>query len=212
MSSTKPTVGLLVPIVAKPEKSQAVSEFLLQGYQMVVDGEPLTQHWFAVKYADSDTYAVFDAFAAEPGRSAHLNGKVAEALMANADTLLSSPPDIGSIDILASKVVSGAAGLTAGLVNGIRVLIQAKPEKVDAVRQFLINALPIVEAEPETLVWYAIEYPEKGTFGIVDFFPSEDGRNAHIGGKVAAALFASVDELFTGPPDLVKLDVLAAKL
>jgi quinol monooxygenase YgiN len=66
--------------------------------------------------------------------------------------------------------------------------------------------------EPETPVWYAIRYPGTNKFGIVDFFSSEQGRNAHLTGKVAAALFASVDELLTGTPDLVKVDVVAAKV
>lgn len=49
-------------------------------------------------------------------------------------------------------------------------------------------------------------------FGIVDFFPSEDARKAHLLGKVAEALFASVEELLAGPPDVVMVDVLAAKI
>jgi quinol monooxygenase YgiN len=74
------------------------------------------------------------------------------------------------------------------------------------------GALPLVDEEPLTPVWYAIFFPGTNTFGIVDFFTSEAGRNAHLTGKVAAALFASVDELLTGAPDVVKVDVLAAKI
>lgn len=76
----------------------------------------------------------------------------------------------------------------------------------------LQGALHLVEEEPLTPVWYAIYIPGTNTFGIVDFFASEAGRDAHLAGKVAAALFSSVDELLTGAPDVVKVDVLAAKI
>ena len=72
--------------------------------------------------------------------------------------------------------------------------------------------MPLVEAEPLTPVWYAIEFPGKGTFGIVDFFPSKEGMDAHLKGKVAEALFANVDTLLTGAPDVMTLEVLAAKV
>lgn len=70
----------------------------------------------------------------------------------------------------------------------------------------------MVDQEPETPVWYAIHFPGTNKFGIIDFFADEGGRNAHLGGQVAAALFSSVDELLTGAPDVVKVDVLAVKL
>lgn len=133
-------MGLLAPLVAKSEKSSDVAHFLLSGYDIVITSEPLTLQWFAVKYADSHTYAIFDTFADESGRSAHVGGAVASALGAKAEELLSSAPDIGAISVLASKVqaVKSGEGVKAGLVNGLRVLITAKPSKVDAVRQFLI--------------------------------------------------------------------------
>lgn len=61
-------------------------------------------------------------------------------------------------------------------------------------------------------MWYAVKFPNTDTFGIVDFFQSEEGRNAHLGGEVAKALFASVDELLTAAPDVTKVEVLAAKV
>ncbi|KAJ7581816.1 hypothetical protein C8J56DRAFT_1006033 [Mycena floridula] len=212
-----PKLGLFVPLPAKTEKSQAIADFLLSGFQIVVATEPLTLQWFAMKFEDSDTYAILDTAANETGRQAHLNGAVAQALIAQAPDLLSSPLVINSVNILASKVkpIPGATGVTSGLVNGLRIFVQAQPHKVDAVRDFLIvslRALPLVEAEPGTAVWYAIEFPGTGMFGIIDFFPSDAARDAHLAGKVATALFASVDELFTGPPDVVKVSVLAAKV
>jgi quinol monooxygenase YgiN len=50
------------------------------------------------------------------------------------------------------------------------------------------------------------------TFGIFDAFPDEAGRQAHLTGRVAAALMAKAGELLTTPPSIEKVDVLAAKL
>jgi quinol monooxygenase YgiN len=50
------------------------------------------------------------------------------------------------------------------------------------------------------------------TFGIFDAFPDEAGRQAHLTGRVAAALMAKASELLAKPPSIEKVDVLAAKL
>lgn len=50
------------------------------------------------------------------------------------------------------------------------------------------------------------------SFAIFDAFPDEAGRDAHLAGKVASALMARADELFAAPPQIRKLEVLAAKL
>jgi len=52
----------------------------------------------------------------------------------------------------------------------------------------------------------------KSTFGIFDVFPDETGRQAHLSGRVAAALTEKASELFAQPPAIDKIDVLAAKL
>ena len=72
------------------------------------------------------------------------------------------------------------------------------------------SALPLVQNEADTASWYAIHFPDTDNFGIVDFFATEEGREAHLNRGVAAALFGSVDELLTGTPSLNKVDVLAA--
>ncbi|KAK7030482.1 hypothetical protein VNI00_014070 [Paramarasmius palmivorus] len=208
-----PTVGLLVPLVSKTTHTSAVEDFLNTGYDLV-KSEPKTLQWFAVSYDSSSppTYAIFDTFGAEDGRSAHLNGPIAAALMKNADELLNAGPEIMNADILASVVRPVRnGGKNAGVTVGLRVLINAKPEKVDDVKAFL-NAVPLVEDEPDTVYWYAIEFPGTNTFGIVDFFPHNNGRAAHIAGKVAEALFGAADKLLTGAPEIVHLNVLAAKV
>lgn len=69
-----------------------------------------------------------------------------------------------------------------------------------------------MQAEPATLDWYALEFPDTNSFAIVDFFAAEEGREAHLNGKVAAALFASADKLFTAQPSITKFDVVAVTL
>ena len=55
------------------------------------------------------TFGVFDAFRDEAGWQMHLTGPIAQALMAQAPTLLASPPVIERIEVLGAKV-TGAAG------------------------------------------------------------------------------------------------------
>ena len=91
------------------------------------------------------------------------------------------------------------------------VRLEAKPGKEKEVEEFLRGGLPIVEEEPATTAWFGIRLGPT-TFGIFDAFPDEAGRQAHLAGRVAAALMARSSELFAQPPAIEKLDVLAAKL
>ncbi len=91
------------------------------------------------------------------------------------------------------------------------VRLEAKPGKEKEVESFLLGGLPIVEEDPATTAWFGIRLGPS-TFGIFDAFPDEAGRQAHLSGKVAAALMAKAAELFATPPSIEKVDVLAAKL
>ena len=92
----------------------------------------------------------------------------------------------------------------------ILVQLEAKPGKEDEVEKFLKSALPLVQAETGTTTWYALKMgPSK--FGIFDTFADEKGRNAHLGGEVAKALFAKAEDLFTKPPLIDQPEILAAK-
>jgi quinol monooxygenase YgiN len=95
-------VALFVRLEAKPGKEAEVEKFL-KGGQAIVEGEPATTAWFAVRFSKS-SFAIFDAFPDEAGRQAHLTGDVAKALMAKAGDLLSKPPSIEKVDVLASKL------------------------------------------------------------------------------------------------------------
>ncbi|MGH3773415.1 MAG: putative quinol monooxygenase [Pseudonocardiaceae bacterium] len=97
-----PTVGLLVTMTAKPGKEAAVEEFLHGGLALVND-EPATTAWFAIRLGGS-TYGIFDVFGDDAGRDAHLSGRVAEALMAQAPDLFDGAPQIEKVDVLATKL------------------------------------------------------------------------------------------------------------
>jgi quinol monooxygenase YgiN len=99
---TTVTKGLWVPLEAKPGKEADVATFLDEG-RSLVEEEPDTIAWFAVRLSDSQ-FAIFDVFPDESGRKAHLSGRVAEALIAQADELLARPPDIQQFDVIASKL------------------------------------------------------------------------------------------------------------
>ena len=96
------TVGLLVRLEAKPGKEAEVESFLKSGLA-IVEEEPDTTAWFAIRMGQS-TFGIFDVFPDESGRTAHLNGRVAAALMAKASDLLAQPPEIEKIDVLATKL------------------------------------------------------------------------------------------------------------
>lgn len=94
---------------------------------------------------------------------------------------------------------------------GLYVRLEAKPGREADVANFLKGALPLVEAEPATTAWFAIRMGPS-TFGIFDVFPDDAGRQAHLNGKVAAALMANASELLAEAPRIEQIDVLADKL
>lgn len=100
-------LGLFVRLEAKKGKEGEVAEFLRQGLELAnrEEGTPL---WFALRLGPS-TFAVFDSFEDEAGRRAHLEGPIAQALMANAEKLLSAPPSIEKTEVLGAKVSRKAA-------------------------------------------------------------------------------------------------------
>lgn len=93
------------------------------------------------------------------------------------------------------------------------VQLEAKPGKEKEVADFLRSALPLVNAEPGTISWFAIqERPD--TFSIFDTFEDEAGRDAHLNGRVAAALMerAKAGDLFAKTPEIHKIEIIADKL
>ena len=96
------TLGIFVRLEAKPGKEEELAAFLMQGLELA-NLETTTPLWFALRLGDR-SFAIFDAFADEAGRQAHLSGPIARALMAQAPHLLAEPPAIQQLEIMGAKL------------------------------------------------------------------------------------------------------------
>tara|TARA_A100000171_G_scaffold52224_1_gene69643 strand:- start:31261 stop:31554 length:294 start_codon:yes stop_codon:yes gene_type:complete len=94
-------LGLLATLKAKSGKENEVEKFI-KGAVELARKEDETLTWYSFKI-DADTFGIFDTFETEAARDAHLNGEIANALMENAERLLSESPDIKKINILSNK-------------------------------------------------------------------------------------------------------------
>jgi len=97
-------LSLFVRLEAKQGKENEVAAFLKQGLELA-NQEATTPIWFALRLGPS-TFAIFDAFQDEQARQKHLNGPIAQALMAQAPSLLASPPVIERLDVLGAKLAA----------------------------------------------------------------------------------------------------------
>ena len=88
--------------------------------------------------------------------------------------------------------------------------LQAKPGKEKELAEFLKSAQPLAERERATLSWYAIKMGP-GKYAIFDTFADDQGRDAHLNGEIAKALFARAGELLAKPPEIAKPEILAVK-
>lgn len=88
--------------------------------------------------------------------------------------------------------------------------VEAKPGKEQEVAAFLKSALPLAQAEADTVRWYGLQIGPS-TFGIFDTFETEDGRTAHLQGEIAKALMANAAELLAKDPVIEFVDLLAVK-
>ena len=93
--------AILARVEAKAGKEEEVLAFLKSALPLAV-GEPETVRWYALKLGPS-TFGIFDTFETAQGRTAHLNGQIAAALLANASQLLSKEPIIEMVDLIAIK-------------------------------------------------------------------------------------------------------------
>ena len=96
------TVGLFVRLQAKAGKEKELDAFLMQGLELA-NQETTTPVWFALRLGGG-SFAIFDAFADETGRQAHLNGPIAKTLMEHAPALLAEPPAIDQLDVMGVKL------------------------------------------------------------------------------------------------------------
>ena len=98
------------------------------------------------------------------------------------------------------------------MVNvGLLIRLHARPGRERAVESFLTGVIPIIEREPGTVALFALRLGP-GEYGIFNAFPDEAGRQAHISGDAAAALFAAADDLFATSPAVAPVDIIAGKL
>lgn len=88
--------------------------------------------------------------------------------------------------------------------------LKAKPDKRAEVEAFLKSALPLAQQEKGTITWYAFQEDE-GSYGIFDTFDTQDARQAHLDGPIAAALMGKASELLSVPPQIHKITLLADK-
>jgi quinol monooxygenase YgiN len=201
--------GLLARLKSKPSQIAETEQFLKSALPLV-QAEPATPVWFALRFGRGE-YGIFDAFAGEEGRQAHLQGQVAAALTSQAPQLLDGSLDIERVEVLASKMPTettlqaAAPEVTCGLLLAFR----AKKDNELKVEQFLRAAEPMVHEERGTIAWFALRWPQ-GRYGIFDVFPDHGARFAHITGHVPRELTKHAFTLLGGMPSMDMLDVLAS--
>lgn len=88
--------------------------------------------------------------------------------------------------------------------------LKPRPGKEADVEAFLKQGAEMSRAEKGTVTWYALK-EDNGTYGIFDTFETEAARDAHLTGDIAKALMAKADELFSEPPQIHKIGILAEK-
>ncbi len=99
--------ALWAELNAKPGKEKELEEFL-KSAEPLAEREKDTVSWYAVKMSPSN-FGIFDTFADDNGRQAHLNGEIAKALMSIGKELLASDPKIHQIEVIASKTGTSAS-------------------------------------------------------------------------------------------------------
>jgi len=190
------TRGLLVRLEAQHGKDADVEQFLRSALPLVRQ-EPGTTAWFAIRFGRSE-YGIVDTFPDDAARQAHLTGAIARSLGERGATLFASPPRIQKFDVLAEKMPASAA--QRPVTKGLVLTFKPKAGNEQGVEQFLRDAKPLVDAEPETVAWFAIHLDD-GHYGIFDVFPDHGGRFAHLTGRVAQGLAKHALSLLGSLPD-----------
>jgi quinol monooxygenase YgiN len=95
------TLGILALLEAKAGKGDELAAFLKAGRDLAV-AEEGTVTWYAFKISDT-SYGIFDTFATDDARTAHINGQIPAALAQVSADLLAREPDIQPVSLLAVK-------------------------------------------------------------------------------------------------------------
>ena len=101
--------------------------------------------------------------------------------------------------------------MSSSVTKALVVRMTARAETRDEVARFLAGAVDLANAEAGTTVWFGLR-TDDSTFWIVDAFPGEAERQAHLDGPIAKALLDNAERLLTGAPEILTADVLAAKV
>ena len=203
-SDTTVQPGLLVRFDAAHGKDERVTELLRDAGGLVQD-EPGTLAWYGLRFGRHE-FGIFDAFADEEAREAHVQGPIADALL-EARPALDGFPSFDKVRVLAHKLPSTPTPVHKGLLLTFRARAGHEAE----VEQFLRDALPLVENEPGTTAWFAIQRAH-GDYGIFDVFPDKGARFAHLAGHVPRELAKHATRLLGGMPDMHMLDVVAERV
>ena len=99
------SLALFATLQARPGKEAEVEAFLKSAQALAVK-EVQTSKWYAIKLSPA-SYGIFDTFANDAGRNAHLSGEIAKQLMARAEELFAVPPKIEKLEILAATPLKG---------------------------------------------------------------------------------------------------------
>jgi quinol monooxygenase YgiN len=199
--------ALLVRLKAQSSQITEVEQFLRAAAPQL-QAEPATAVGFALRLSRNE-YGMFDAFSSEGGRVAHLDGMVANALVAEAPRLLDGRPQVLPLEIVASKMPERMPpdSATCGLLLGF----DAKKGSELKAEQFLRDAYQIAMEEPGTMAWFAMRWPDGG-YGIFSAFPDHAARLAHMTGHVPRELTKQALKLLGGLPSMETFDVLATHL
>lgn len=95
--------------------------------------------------------------------------------------------------------------------KGLLVRLEVQPGRDKEVEHFLESALSLVRHEPDTTAWFALRFG-RSEYGIFGAFPDKAARKAHLGGDLARSLLSRAESLFSEPPQVHKLNLLASKL
>lgn len=198
----KTTRGLFATVEAAPGREKEV-ETLLMGAQPIVDQEPATTAWFALRFGHGE-YGIFDAFPDAAGRDAHLGGSVADALKEHAD-LFDGEPTFEEVDVLADKRTTATVG------KGLMLRLPIKDANTDDAAAFLRDGEAVVNDEPATTAWFALKFAN-GEYGVFDVFPDSKGRRTHLLGKIPQQLALHGLPWLNGLPHMSFADVIAQKI
>ena len=94
--------------------------------------------------------------------------------------------------------------------RGLLAILTAKPGKGDELGAFLKQGRELAAQEEGTINWYAFRLDDT-TYGIFDTFENEEARQAHVNGRIPAALQEVSSDLLAEAADIKPIDVLAVK-